>query len=86
MVKGVHWDLCKHYGVECGDKWYEHVPEPVVESSDVKILWDFTIQTDKKLPHNKPYIVVVEKTSRTCHIIEIACPGDCGGGKGQQIS
>ena len=43
----IHWDLCKHYGVECGDKWYKHVPEPVVESSDVKILWNFTIQTDK---------------------------------------
>ena len=77
VAKGNHWDLCKHYGVECGDKWYEHVPEPVVESSDVKILWDFTIQTDKKLPHNKPDIVVVKKTSRTCHIIDVACPGDC---------
>lgn len=76
VAKGIHWDLCKHYGVECGDKWYEHIPKPVVESSDVKILWDFTIQTDKKLPHNKPDIVVVEKTSRTCHIIDVACPGD----------
>ena len=27
-------------------KWYEHVSEPVVESSDVKILWDFIIQTE----------------------------------------
>ena len=63
VAKGIHWDLCKDYGVECGDKWYEHVPEPLVESSDVKTLWDFAIQTDKKLPHNKPDIVVVEKTS-----------------------
>ena len=74
VAKGVHWDLCKHYGVERGDKWYEHVPEPVVESSDVKILCDFTIQTDKKLLHNKPEIVVVEKTSRTCHIIDYHAP------------
>ena len=22
VAKGIHWDLCKHYGVDCGDKWY----------------------------------------------------------------
>ena len=49
----------------------------MLESSDVKIFWDFPIQTDKKLPHNKPDIVVVETTSRTCHIIDVTCPGDC---------
>ena len=48
-----------------------------MKSSHVKILWDFTIQTEKKLLHNKPDIVVGEKTSRTCHIIiDVACPAD----------
>lgn len=63
------------------------------QSSDVKILWDFTIQTDKKLPHNKPDIVVVEKTSRTCQIIDVQCSMPRWlqnqterGGKRQQIS
>ena len=22
VAKGIHWDLCKHYGVDCGYKWY----------------------------------------------------------------
>ena len=48
----------------------------MVETSDGKILWDFAIQTDKKLPHNKPE-KRREKNSRTCHIIDVACPGDC---------
>ena len=74
MAKGLHWDLCKHYGVDCEDKWYEHSPEPVVENTNVKILWNFTIQTDKKVPHNRPDI---EKTNKICHIINVACLGDC---------
>ena len=41
VAKGIHWDLCKHCGVECGDKWYEHVPEPVVESSDFQDIVGF---------------------------------------------
>ena len=61
----------------CGGTWYEHSPEPVVENMNVKILWDFTVQTDKKTPHNRPDIVVVEKTNKICHIINVACPGDC---------
>ena len=26
VAKKVHWDLCKKNGLECTDKWYEHVP------------------------------------------------------------
>ena len=66
MGKGIHYDICKHYGVDCEDKLYEQAPEPVVGSTDVKILWDFISQTDKKLPHNRSSIVVVEKTNKTC--------------------
>ena len=29
------------------------------------------------MPLNKPDIVVVEKTNKICHIIDVACPGDC---------
>ncbi|XP_068680664.1 uncharacterized protein [Montipora foliosa] len=74
VAKGIHCDLCKYYGVNCEDKWYEHFPEPVVENTNVKILWDFTIQTDKKVTHNRPN---TEKTNKICYIINVACPGDC---------
>ena len=46
-----------------------------MENEKAKIIWDFTIQTDKRLPHNRPDIVV-DKMSKTCHIIDVACPGD----------
>ena len=36
----------------------------------------FTIQTDKRMPHNRPDIVVVDKSERICHVIDVACPCD----------
>ncbi|XP_068734717.1 uncharacterized protein [Montipora capricornis] len=76
VTKGIHWDICKQLGMECGDKWYNHNPEPVTENEDRKILWDLTIQTDKRLPHNRLDIVVIDKAKKECHIIDVACPGD----------
>ena len=40
------------------------------------MLWDFTIQTDHRLEHNKPDIVVYNKSKRERIIIDIACPFD----------
>ena len=70
VAKAVHWDLCSQ------DKWYEHKPEPVKENSNAKLLWDFTIQTDKRLAQNRPDIVLVDKNEDVCHIIDVASPGD----------
>ena len=47
-----------------------------MENEKANILWDFTIQTDKRLPHNRSDIVFVDKMSKTCHIIDVARPGD----------
>ena len=34
-----------------------------------KLLWDFKIQTDNKVEHNKPDIVVLDKIERKCLIL-----------------
>ena len=46
------------------------------ESTNHKLLWDFKIQTDNKIEHNKPDIVVLDKIERKCLIIDVACPFD----------
>ena len=56
-------------GVECSDKWYEHFPKSVEENEDVKLLWDFTIQTDREIHHRRPDIVIQKKKPK-------AVPGD----------
>ena len=72
----IHWTLCKRFGFPHSDQWYEHVPERVLENENVKLLWDFSIQTDHHLEHNKPDILIHEKTNRGCYIIDVACPFD----------
>ena len=42
----IHWEICKKYGVEVKEKWYEHKPGVVMENDKYKILRDFKVQTD----------------------------------------
>ena len=62
--------------MEVAKKWYEHVPGKVRESEKVKILWDFSIQTDHQFEHNRPDLVEVVKQQAVCRIIDVAIPGD----------
>ena len=48
------------------------------ESTNNKLLWDFKIQTDKKIEHNKPDIVILDKIERKFLIIDVACSLDIG--------
>ena len=73
----IHWLLCKRIGFQQQEKWYEHVPERVLDKDGVKILWDFSIQTDHEIEYNKPDMVVHDKKKRECVIINVACPFDC---------
>ena len=50
--------------VESGDVRYEYVVNNetmVLENKHVKVLWDFTIKTDKILDHNRPDITMIER-------------------------
>ena len=45
-------------------KRYEHVITKemrALENEEVKLLWDFPIQTDEKLEHNRPEFTIVKK-------------------------
>ena len=61
--------MCKEYGVECSDKWHEHSPKSVEENEEVKLLWDFTIQTDREIHHRGPDIVIQKKKTKETIII-----------------
>ena len=47
-----------------------------MENEKVTILWDSTIITDRHVPCNKPDIVMQEKKSDRCQIIDVAIPSD----------
>ena len=71
-----HWRLCQIYNVPHSNNWYEHLAETVIKTPQVKILWDFNIQTDKVIEAIRPDIVVTNKDKRESWIVNIAIPGD----------
>ena len=76
VAKKIHWLLCKRFDLEFDHKWYNQVPDSVLENEGRRILWDFSIQTDKIIEHRLPDIVCLEKIAKSCLIIDIAIPED----------
>ena len=76
VAKFIHWTPCKYYVIPNTEKWYEHTPEPVVEGKNVTILWDFTVQTDRKIEGNRPDIIIKNHEERTCIMMDVALPSD----------
>ena len=76
ICSNVHWNLCKKFGFDVSDKWYQHRIDKVLESEKVKILWDFDMQTDRVIEHRRPDILLINKETNECFIIDIAVPAD----------
>ena len=69
----IHRDLSQKYGFPFAEKSYEHYVDKesrVLENKEVKILWDFTIQTERQLEHNKPDLVIL---ALPCQILTVSC-------------
>ena len=52
----MHWKICKEFGIEVKERWYEHEPKTVTENDSVTILWDMAIHTDRTIAANRPDI------------------------------
>jgi len=76
LVAGVvHWHLMKIYGFpSSSSSWLTHRPPAVVESSTVKILWDFSLQSVSHHLSNCPWHCFVWLCCE--YFIEISCPAD----------
>ena len=84
VAQNIHWELCGMYGFERENKWYDHIPQSVIENEETKILWDFTIQFDRYVQNRRSDIVVIKKSKQECKIIDIAVPNDDGVGSKEQ--
>ena len=61
-------------GFDRNDKWYNHGPESVLENENYKLLWNFSIRTDHHIEARRPDLVLVDKSTKSCHIIDVAIP------------
>ena len=76
VARAIHWDLSGKCGFHQNEKWYNHVPESVQENENYKLLWDFSIRTDHNIKGWSPDLVLVDKSKKSCHIIDVAIPED----------
>ena len=58
----------------CSNKWYEHQPQPVTENENAKLLWDYSIRTDRVIPAHQPDFTLVDKTNNKVSLIDDAVP------------
>ena len=71
-----HWTICREFGIEVKERWYEHVPKTVTENDSFTILWDTSIHTDRTIAGKKPDIVLKNKNEKTCLLINRTIPLD----------
>ena len=48
-------------GLQVIDKYYEHIPEKVINGNGTTIIWDVPIITDSTILVNQPYLVLHDK-------------------------
>ena len=76
VAKKFHWDVCKNNRLEHSEKWYEHVPEGVVEKEEIKVLRDINIQCDNLIEARQPDLIVINKKEQQGIIIDVAVLAD----------
>ena len=54
----------------------ENTPQPAPESTEVTILWDFSINTDRNIEANWPDITLKNFEEHACIMIDVIVPAD----------
>ena len=66
----MHGKICKEYGIEVKERWYEHEAKTVTEKDSGTILWDMPIHNDRTIAANRPDILLDNKKDKTCLLID----------------
>ena len=57
-------------------KYYERIPERVINVSGTVIMWDVAAVTDRTILANRHDILLHDKEENTCLLIDVAIPDD----------
>ena len=68
--KVIHWELCKKLKFNHINKWYNHKHESILENEMHKIIWDILIQRNRPIPTRRPYLVLINKEKKNCHLVD----------------
>ena len=53
-----------------------HNPAPVLENDTHKLLWDFNIQTEHRIPARRPDLKIINNKNEKLKIVNFAVPAD----------
>ena len=48
-----------------------------MEDDHVKLIWDINVRCDNVMEAKRPDLILVDKKTKSCVIIDLAVPGDC---------
>ena len=74
VAKYIHWQILKDLNINVPESWLKHNPTEVVIKNGITVLWDSYILTDKKVPHNRPDIIIHDTNLREALLIDVAIP------------
>ena len=74
----VYWEICRKYGMKYRERWYEETPDKVRQSKcgNYEVWWDRPVETAKKVDHNKPDVVFINKKEKKWTIVDFSVPHD----------
>lgn len=71
ILKSIHLNLCLKYGIINKKRIKDHNVNNIILNNSVEIRVDSRINTNTKIKHNKPDILVIDKVKKTITLIEI---------------
>ena len=74
----IQWVVCMSNNICCEvlNKWYEHTPWSMVNINENAICSDYSIIADRKILANRPDVVIDNRKSKTCMLIDVSFPDD----------
>lgn len=48
--------------VDVRENWCQHIPDPVIDSPEVTIIWDTQVHTDRTVTANKEDVILKDKS------------------------
>lgn len=69
VARYIYNRVCEANGLPSKNKWYGVEPQSVVKNNEIKVLWDFGIQTDKEIIAIRPDIAFTPYIPRAHRLI-----------------
>ena len=74
--KVIDWKLCKKLKFNHMNKWDTYNQKSILDNETHKLLGDFKMHTDYLISARWPDLIIINKTKRTCRIVDFAVLAD----------